>query len=119
MDLSDIRGLVTYLSSLRRGAASLYNRGSPHQLPDKSLIGAPRVLRPASHKLFKTHFPYLMVFSKPCILNIKGFKVALSTYPQVSIILEPLDLAQKNNCWPVDMWIKRAAIKNVWQTRST
>jgi len=26
--------------------------------------------------------------------------------------LEPLDLAQKNNCWPVDMWIKRAIINN-------
>ena len=51
-------------------------------------------------------------YYQPCILNIKGFEVALSTYPQVSIILEPLDLAQKNNCWPVGMWIKRTIIKN-------
>jgi hypothetical protein len=50
--------------------------------------------------------------NNPCILNIKGFEVALSTYPQVSIILEPLDLAQKNNCWPVGMWIKRSIINN-------
>ena len=95
MDLSDIRGLVTYLSSLRRGAASLYNRGSPHQLPDESLIGAPRVLRPASHKLLKTHFPYLMVFSNPGMLIIKGFEVALSTYPQVSIIFGAFRFSSK------------------------
>ena len=41
---SDIRGLVTDLTSLRRGAASLYHRGSSFRYFEKSLIGARRVL---------------------------------------------------------------------------
>jgi len=45
-------------------------------------------------------------------IKYKGFEVALSTYPQVSIILETLVNISKNNCWPVGMWIKRTIIKN-------